>query len=88
MIKRIVLAVAAGLLVSSPAFAQDVAANVDDCLKQAFDLAQSAEEKNLPDAKLDKLEELLTTMEGHCDSNKFDEAATVAGQIKTEIETP
>lgn len=85
MIARLALAAAAGFLAASPALAQSVAANVDDCLKQAFELAQSAEEKNLPDAKLDKLEALLTQMEGHCDSNKFQEAAGVATQIKTEI---
>jgi hypothetical protein len=85
MINR-VLAVAAVFLATTPAFAQDPAANVDDCLKQAFELAQSAEEKSLSDAKLDKLEALLTKMEGHCDQNNFKEAATVAAEIKAEIE--
>lgn len=87
MINRFVLAVAAGILAATPALAQDAAANVDDCLKQAFELAQSAEEKNLADAKLDKIEALLTKMEGHCDQNNFKEAATVAVEIKTEIES-
>lgn len=86
MIRRLVLAIAAGSLAAGSAIAQEVATNVDDCLKQAFELAQSAEEKNLPDAKLDKLEALLTKMEGNCDSNKFAEAATVAAEIKAEIE--
>lgn len=86
MINRVVLAAAICFVAATSAFAQDPAANVDDCLKQAFDLAQSAEEKNLPDAKLDKLEALLTTMEGHCDKNNFKDAAAVAAEIKMEIE--
>ncbi|MDX2288709.1 MAG: hypothetical protein NW217_07795 [Hyphomicrobiaceae bacterium] len=85
MITRIVLAAAVGALVPIAAFAQDVPANVDDCLKQAFELAQSAEGKKLSNDKLDKLEAMLTKMESHCDTNQFKEAAGVAKDIKTEI---
>lgn len=87
MLIRFVLIGAASLLASTAVLAQDVASNVDDCLKQAFELAQSAEEKNLQDAKLAKLETLLTRMEGHCDSNQFTEAAGVAAEIRNEIDT-
>ncbi len=85
MINRIVLAAAIGALTATAALAQDVPANVDDCLKQAFELAQSAEGKKLSNDKLDKLEALLTKMEGHCDANQFKEAAGVAKDIKAEI---
>lgn len=86
MLYRIMLAGAAGLLSSGAVLAQNTATNVDDCLKQTFELAQSAEEKNLPDAKLDKLETLLTRMEANCDANKFAEASADAAEIRQVIE--
>lgn len=58
----------------------------EDCVKQASDLAQNAEDKNLADDKLDKIEELLTKMETHCEAKQFSEAAVVAKDIKTMID--
>lgn len=86
MLDRIILAGAAILLTSTAGLAQNSATNVDDCLKQAFELAQTAEESSLPDAKLEKLEALLTRMEANCDSNKFAEAATDAAEIRQVID--
>jgi len=86
MLNRIILAGAAALLTSASALAQNAAANVDDCLKQAFELAQTAEENNLPDASLDQLEALLTRMEANCDSNNFAEAANDAVEIRQLID--
>ena len=62
-------------------------ASPDDCLKAASDLAQSAEDRKLTEDKLDKIEELLTKMETHCDAKQFVEAMSVAKDIKTMIET-
>ena len=62
-------------------------ANPDDCLKAASDLAQSAEDRKLTEDKLDKIEELLTKMETHCDAKQFVEAMLVGKDIKTMIET-
>ena len=62
-------------------------ASPDDCLKAASDLAQSAEDRKLNEDKLDKIEELLTRMETHCDAKQFVEAMAVAKDIKTMIET-
>ena len=57
MLKTITLAVAlAGI--ANVAFAQAIPANSDECLKQAFQLAQTAESKKLSEDKLDKIEEL------------------------------
>ncbi len=87
MLKTMTLALAlAG--VASVALAQAVPQNSDECLKQAFQLAQSAESKKLPEAKLDKIEELLTKMESHCDAKKFAEAQTIAKDIRAAIDTP
>lgn len=60
-------------------------ANPEDCLKLAFDIAQAAENKNLPNEELDKVEEMLTKMESHCDARQFTEAAAVASDLKTII---
>jgi hypothetical protein len=61
-------------------------ANADECLKNAFEIAQKAEEKKLSNTELDKIEELLTTMESHCDANRFKEAMVVHTDIKTMID--
>lgn len=61
--------------------------NPDQCLKAASDLAQSAEERKLGEAQLDRIEDLLTKMESHCDAKQFVEAMSVGNDIKTLIET-
>ena len=59
----------------------------DQCLKAASDLAQSAEDRKLAEAQLDKIEDLLTKMETHCDARQYVEAMAVANDIKSLIET-
>ena len=61
-------------------------AGADDCLKSAFDLATQAEEKKLSNEDLDKLEDLLTKMENHCDANELKEASLIGGDIQSMID--
>lgn len=88
MTRHFACVAAVAFLLAVPAAAQQVQvpSTPDDCLKAAFDLAQSAEEKSLADDVLDKVEDLLTRMEGHCDANQFAEAMVVAADIKTMID--
>ncbi len=88
MIKLVAIAATTALLLTGPVTAQQVQvpSTPDDCLKAAFDLAQAAEEKSLADDVLDKVEESLSRMEGHCDANQFAEAMAVGADIKTLIE--
>jgi hypothetical protein len=58
----------------------------EDCLKAAFDIAQSAEDKKLGDDQLAKIEDLLTKMESHCDAKQFNEAAAVGSDLKSLIQ--
>lgn len=74
--------------VATPAQATGAAPeNPDQCLKAASDLAQSAEEHKLGEAQLDRIEDLLTKMETHCDARQYVEAMAVANDIKSLIET-
>lgn len=82
MIKRSFAAAALAALLAGPAAAESPAASPEECLDRAFELAQEAEKKNLDDAKLDKLEEMLTKMETHCDGKELAEAAIVAKDIR------
>ena len=84
MIKRIALVSVLGIAFCGSAFAQ-TPDSPDQCLKAAFDLAQSAEDRKLPNEKLDKIEELLTRMEDHCDAKQFSEAMAVAKDIEAAI---
>ncbi|MGD9783830.1 MAG: hypothetical protein AB7E80_15245 [Hyphomicrobiaceae bacterium] len=79
MIKRLILATAFAASLTGAALAAD---NPDDCLKEAFDLAQSAEGKKLSDAELDSLENMLSKMEAHCDAKEFADATKAGGEIK------
>ena len=86
MMKSLIAAVAFLGLAVGGAYAQDKpAASAEDCLKVAFDIAQVAEGRNLPNDQLDKVEEMLTKMETHCDAKQFTEAAAVATDLKTLI---
>jgi hypothetical protein len=58
----------------------------EDCLKAAFDIAQTAEDKKLADDQLSKIEDLLTKMESHCDAKQFTEAANVGSDLKALIQ--
>jgi hypothetical protein len=88
MTRHFACVAAVALFLAGPAAAQQVQvpSSPDDCLKAAFDLAQAAEEKSLADDVLDKVEESLTRMEGHCDANQFAEAMAVAADIKTMLD--
>jgi len=68
------------------ALAQGTPANQQDCLKSSFALAKSADAKKLPDAQLDKIEEMLTKMEALCDGKNFADAAKLGEEIKAAIE--
>ncbi len=93
MIKRLILAAAASVALAGASLAQDKPAEsapepaVEACLQQAFDLAQSAEQKKLSDADLDQLEQLLSKMEGHCDANETADADKVGAQIKAMLDS-
>jgi hypothetical protein len=62
------------------------ASSPEDCLKAAFDIAQTAEDKKLADDQLSKIEDLLTKMESHCDAKQFTEAASVGSDLKALIQ--
>lgn len=84
MIKQFALAMGLAAVLSTAALAE-TPSSPDQCMKAAFDLAQSAENKKLPNDQLDKVEEMLTKMEDHCDAQQFNEAMAVAKDIEAEI---
>jgi len=56
------------------------------CIAVAADLGAIAEEKPLPDEKLDQLDELFSKMETLCDGKEFAEAMGVAKDIRTVLD--
>lgn len=84
---RILTTCAFGILaviIAGRAAAEPVAkpASTEACMKTAFDLAQSAETKSLPEADYKKLTDLMSTLEAQCDASDFDGATTTATTIK------
>lgn len=59
----------------------------EECMKRAFDLAETAEAKIAAEDKLDQIEDLLTRMEMHCDAKQWNEAMAVADEIQKVIES-
>ncbi len=85
MPKHLAAALALAIAHVQPSLAADVPADTDDCFKVALDLADSAEEKKLPDAERAKVDDMLSTMEGHCEASEFTQAATVSNDIEAAI---
>jgi hypothetical protein len=94
MFKHTLAAVAATACLATTVFAQTPAAPVtdakggptDDCMKSAYDLADVAEKKQLPDATLEKLDGMFNTMEKHCKALELPQAQAMAQQIKTLVD--
>ena len=94
MLKQSILAAAlfAGLATIALAQTATPAADskggpTDDCMKSAYDLADAAEKKQLPDASLEKLDGMFNTMEKHCKALELPQAQAMAAQIKTVIDS-
>ena len=76
------IAVAGAALAQTPSTPQ----SSDDCLKAAFEIAEKAEQKKLSNEQIDRVEEMLTKMETHCDAKQFKDAMVVHKDIATYIE--
>ncbi|MFV0368318.1 MAG: hypothetical protein ACK5KM_07655 [Hyphomicrobiaceae bacterium] len=98
MIKRLILAAAVTAALTGATFAQDSPSGADaaaapadpvveECLQKAFDLAQTAENKKLDDADLDKLEKMLGDMETRCDAKETAEADKIGGEIQALLDS-
>lgn len=61
-------------------------ASFDECVKSAMDLFQVSEQRRLTEERKDRLEELLVRMETHCEARQFQEASSVARDIRAMIE--
>lgn len=87
MLKIILTTLALAAIASSPTLAQSNqdASEGGACMQAALELAQTAEGKNFPDAKVEKLEALLAVMEGHCAAKEQPLADSVANEIKALI---
>ncbi len=86
MLKSIVLSVVLATGLALAAQAADAPAT-DDCMKQAFDLADAAEAKQLPDGALAKLDGMFNELEKHCKALELPQARAQAAKIRTFIDT-
>lgn len=84
MLKRLSAALALSALLA-PAAAAEPPSSVEDCLKAAIALAETAEAKTLADEARTKVENYLITLESHCEASRFTEAAALIADIETEI---
>ena len=86
MINRLAIVCALGLAAAGTAIAADAPKDTKSCMDSVFALAKTAQEKKLSDDKLNQIEGLMTTMEDHCTSEKFADAAKVGAEITAAID--
>ncbi len=60
--------------------------SAEACKQVGLDLAQIAEDRKLPDSKLDTLEDLMSRMSDFCAEQKFTEASALAKDVRTLID--
>jgi hypothetical protein len=101
MLKLVLSSLVATLMFTSASLAQTTAtattagaveqapaqSAADECMKPAYELVEAAEQKQLPDASLDKLDTMFSAMERLCVAQQVAEAKTVASEIRSLIET-
>ena len=87
MLKQTLAAAALLAGLATAAVAAEPAAANDACMKSAYDLADAAEKKQLPDASLEKLDGMFNTMEKHCKALELPQAQAMAAQIKQLIDS-
>jgi hypothetical protein len=94
MLKRLALASALSALFAGGTLAQ-TPTDPEECLSSAYELdeaaqqkeTESAENKNpISDEQIDRVQDLLITMQDHCDANRYSEAMAVAQDLKDMIE--
>lgn len=85
MLTRLATALVLATATTSFALAEAAPTSTDACLKLTIDLAKSAQEKKLAEAKLNSIEDMLSKLEGHCDASQFGDAANVAKDIRSAI---
>jgi hypothetical protein len=80
MLRHTVCALALMLAATTSAHADQ-----DSCNKTAFELAELAAGKKLPEAEAVKIDELVSKLEGQCADGKFTEADATAKEIETAL---
>ena len=86
MINRLAIVCALGLAAAGTAIAADAPKDTKSCMDSVFALAKTAQEKKLSDDKLNQIEGLMTTMEDHCTSEDFADAAKIGAEITAAID--
>jgi hypothetical protein len=94
MLKRLALAACLSALFTGGTLAQ-TPTDPEECLSSAYELDEAAQQKEteaagnknpISDEQIDKVQDLLITMQDHCDANRFSEAMTVAQDLKDAID--
>ncbi len=85
MIKHVMIAAAFSVATAGAALAADAPKDAKDCMKQAFGLAKSAQDKKLSDAKLNEVEELLAKLESQCEAGDMAKAAAAMDEVSAAI---
>jgi hypothetical protein len=85
MLKALAVSAAAvAIVVSVPAFAAPPA-DQNACNSQAFNLAEKAAAKKLPQADAVKIDEMIAKLEGQCGASKLADAEATIKEIEAAL---
>lgn len=84
MLKPVAAAFAVSTLLATASFAEE-ATSIRECLDRAEALANATESKPMSEDKGDRLDQLLTDLEWHCEEGRFPQAAAVSKEIEAEF---
>jgi hypothetical protein len=94
MPKRLALASVLSALFAGGTLAQ-APTDPEDCLSSAYELDEAAQQKEteaaenkapISDEQIDRVQELLITMQDHCDAQRYSEAMAVAQDLRAIID--
>jgi hypothetical protein len=94
MLKRLALASALSALFAGGTLAQ-TPTDPEECLNSAYELDEAAQQKEteaaenknpISDEQIDRVQDLLITMQDHCDASRYNEAMAIAQDLKDMIE--
>jgi len=81
MLKMLVTAAAVSVLLIGGAVAESPETS-EDCFKTADEVADAVEEVQLTEEEMEQVDEMLFTMEEHCEAQRFSEATEIAESVR------
>ena len=85
MRKAILIGGLIAALTAGPAFAADEPKSSEECFKALDTIAQAAEAKELDNAMIEKVGEMLTKLDSQCDAGQLKDAMATMNELEATL---